>query len=227
MLETEWKWNYPIAGVWKYPVIFWRSWKTPMTPRKRAIWSSSGTGGIIKNDGFGKYSHTGCCKCTTNRIICYGIHESYVTTEIHKMYLRYPVLGLSTHRDYIYRRFPFSYSPKQPFIFSFGCAISFYNWSPLAGRHSAALPERQASAISPLPASPSSYHRRIRTARWRYAAHAAVGSSSGGNLHIATRMASRTAYRLLPLPTQNANGTFPRPDVLHRFMPERTVTPCR
>lgn len=25
----------------------------------------------------------------------------YVTTEIHKKYLRYPVLGLSAHRDYI------------------------------------------------------------------------------------------------------------------------------
>lgn len=51
----------------------------------------------------------------------------YVTTEIHKKYLRYPVLGLSAHRDYIYKP-PFSYSPKQPFIFSFGCAPSFYSW---------------------------------------------------------------------------------------------------
>ena len=49
------------------------------------------------------------------------------------MYLRYPVLGLSTHRDYIYRRFPFSYSPKLPFIFSFGCATSFYSWLSTRG----------------------------------------------------------------------------------------------
>lgn len=87
----------------------------------------------------------------------------YVTTEIHKKYLRYPVLGLSAHRDYIYR-LSFSYSPKQPLIFSFGCAHPFIAGCPLARHHSSVLPERQASAIFPFPAPPS-YNSRIRTAR--------------------------------------------------------------
>ena len=58
----------------------------------------------------------------------------------------------------------FRTSPKQPFIFSFGCAHPFIAGCPLARHHSSVLPERQASAIFPFPAPPS-YNSRIRTAR--------------------------------------------------------------
>ena len=48
-------------------------------------------------------------------------------TEIHKKYLRYPVLGLSAHRDYIYR-LPFFVFPETAIYILFWLRPSFYSW---------------------------------------------------------------------------------------------------
>lgn len=98
--------------------------------------------------------------------------------------------------------------------------------TPLAGRHSAALSERQAPAILPLPAPHSPYLCRTGTATNDTLHTPSVGSSFD----------SPTSQRTCPVGQhfvycrfhpQRLDGTFPRPDVLLRLMPERAVALCR
>lgn len=154
------------------------------------------TGEIIKKDGFGKCSHIGYLKCTTNEIAylllhftinnCLVQHESNITN-VNSLFIptvtrfRYKCLW---HDALFYHLYSLLAAPH-PFIAG----------SPLAGRHSAALSERQASAIFPLTAPHSSYLCRTGTATDDTSHTPSVGSSFDSP-HIATHMPGRTAYRL-------------------------------
>lgn len=130
-----------------------------------------------------------------------------------------PVLSVVADNNRRLRDYPFY--PKllyTPNINAYGTITLFY-WNIIYSLLAAPHPF--------IAASPSSYNSRIRTAHWRYAAHVGCRLFVWCTLHITTRMAGRTAYRLLQLPPERPDGTFPRLDVLLRFMPERAVILCR